>query len=231
MIDGLSVLALIPARAGSKRLPAKNVRPFGGAPMIAWSVRAARESVFVDQIVVSSDDPAAVEAAVAEGAVAPFVRPAALSTDQTSTADVVVHALRMTAPRPDLVVLLQPTSPLRRGDDIDATLKQLVATGASAALTTSPLGKPLSWLLRQAADGRLGKLLDPSTPVANDEACFPNGAVYVVRAERFLAEPDFYPADLVGVSMPPERSVDIDTLADLRLAEAMLEFSIRQYQI
>ncbi|MGB9578379.1 MAG: acylneuraminate cytidylyltransferase family protein, partial [Halothiobacillaceae bacterium] len=115
-VDHLNVLALIPARGGSKGLPGKNLRALGGKPLIQWSIEAAQRSRFVTRVVVSSDDPTILTAARAAGAETPFVRPAELAQDDTSSIDVVFHALDQLPPF-DWVVLLQPTSPLRTSED------------------------------------------------------------------------------------------------------------------
>mgnify|MGYP003462782716 FL=1 len=108
MIDGLRVLALIPARGGSKGLPGKNIRPVGGRPLLTWTIHAARTSRYVDRLVLSSDDPAIIAVAEHEGCEVPFRRDAALATDEASSADVVLDAIGR-LPGHDVVVLLQPT--------------------------------------------------------------------------------------------------------------------------
>lgn len=226
MIDGRKVLALIPARGGSKRLPGKNVRPLQGAPLIAWSVRAALASGVVDRVVVSSDDPAAIAAAVEAGAEAPFVRPDRLATDEASTADVVLHALSALEETYDILVLLQPTSPLRRADDIDAVVGRLVETGAPCALSVSRIDKPLSWIWRADREGRLHEEPTAWPETAEDEAlCRPNGAVYALWTDRFREDPRFIVEGAAGVETPYRRAIDIDTLEDFRLAEALAAYA------
>ena len=125
MIDGLSVLALVPARGGSKGLPGKNIRPAAGRPLLDYTVAAARSSACIDRVVLSSDDEAIMRVARASGCEVPFRRPAALATDEATSIDVVLHALDQLPPH-DLVVLLQPTSPLRTAADIDGACRLLL---------------------------------------------------------------------------------------------------------
>jgi CMP-N,N'-diacetyllegionaminic acid synthase len=225
MINGLSVLALITARGGSKGLPGKNIRPLGGRPLVAWSVGQARASALIDRVVISSDDAAIIGAAVAAGAEAPFVRPAELADDGASSADVVRHALAMLERPYDLLVLLQPTSPLRATADIDSCIRRVALDGAPSCIGVTPAAKSPWWMQTMDEAGRLSPLLTP-VPATRRQGLpvvyVPNGAVYVVRVPWFLEHGLFLGQDSVGHVMPAERSVDIDTLLDFRLAEAML---------
>ncbi|MDO8607466.1 MAG: acylneuraminate cytidylyltransferase family protein [Phaeospirillum sp.] len=225
MIGGLSVLALITARGGSKGLPGKNIRPLGGKPLVAWSVEQARAATLVDRVVISSDDPAIIAAAVAAGCDAPFVRPAALADDGATSADVVAHALTALDRRYDLLALLQPTSPLRSPADIDACIRRVAEDGAPSCVGVTVAAKSPYWMQTMDAAGRLSPLLPPQDAARRQDLppvyCL-NGAVYVVRVEWFLSHRAFVGAGSVGHVMPAERSIDIDTLLDFRLAEAII---------
>ena len=137
MYHEAAVLALIPARAGSKGLPRKNLLEVGGLPLIAWSILAAKGSRFVDRVVVSTDGTEIADVARGLGADVPFMRPADLATDDASTQDVVLHCLdelEKEGSGYDLLVLLQPTSPLRKAEDVDSALELLAARGADAVV-------------------------------------------------------------------------------------------------
>ena len=134
MIDGRSVLAIIPARGGSKGVPRKNIRPLGGKPLIAWTIEAAHRSAWIDRLILSSEDQEIIDTACAWGCDVPFVRPAELARDCTPGIDPVLHALKQ-LPSFDLVVLLQPTSPLRSAADIDRCIERCQRGGAPAAVT------------------------------------------------------------------------------------------------
>lgn len=224
MIDGLKVLALITARGGSKGLPGKNVRPLAGKPLVAWSVEAAKGSRHVDRVVISSDDAEIIAAAVAAGCDAPFVRPAELAQDSTASEPVAIHALDALAEPYDLLVLLQPTSPLRIAADIDLCLERCVASGAPGVISVVEPAKSPYWMFRMDAAGRLSRLLESTATRRQDlpQAFAANGAVFVVRVPWFRRHRAFIGEGTVGCAMPPERSVDIDTLLDFRLAEAIL---------
>ncbi|TAN63278.1 MAG: acylneuraminate cytidylyltransferase family protein [Magnetospirillum sp.] len=229
MIGGLSVLALITARGGSKGLPGKNIRPLGGRPLVAWSIEQARAATLVDRVVISSDDPAIIAAAVAAGAEAPFIRPAALADDSASSADVAAHALGLLDRSYDLLVLLQPTSPLRSAADIDACIRRVAEdAGIPSCISVTPSAKSPYWMQTMDAEGRLSPLLEVPAATRRQDLLpvyVPNGAVYAVRVEWFLERRAFVGAGSVGHVMPPERSVDIDTLLDFKFAEAVLATS------
>jgi N-acylneuraminate cytidylyltransferase len=224
MIGSLRVLALIPARGGSKGLPGKNVRPLAGKPLIAWSVAAARASRFIDRIVVSSDDAAIIQAAVEAGAEAPFIRPPELARDDTPSQPVILHALDTIAEQFDLVVLLQPTSPLRTAADIDACVEKVV-TGAPACISVVAPAKSPWWMYRMDASGHLAPLMDGPAATRRQDlpaVVAPNGAVYVARVPWLRANGGFVGPGTVGYQMPADRSVDIDDALDLKLAELIL---------
>lgn len=220
MIQDLSVLALIPARGGSKGVPGKNILPIAGRPLIRWTIDAALASRYVDRVVLSSDDDAIMQAAREGGCDVPFRRPPHLATDEASSIDVVVDALQR-LPRYDVVVLLQPTSPLRAAQDIDAVLERLCDSGAPACVTVRPAEDHPYWVFRM--DSRGGPLTPFVTHVADQAsrrqdlppAWSLNGAVYAARVDWFLRERRFLTPATVGHAMPFDRSLDIDTPADV----------------
>jgi CMP-N,N'-diacetyllegionaminic acid synthase len=227
VIAGLSVLALITARGGSKGLPGKNILPIGGKPLIAWTIDAARQSSLIDRLILSSDDPSIIDTARNHGCEAPFVREAALATDAVTSIDVVVDALER-VPGYDIVVLLQPTSPLRNAADIDATIERLIATGAPACVTLRPAEEHPYWTFGVDAAGHLCRFAEPpgAVPLRRQdlpEAWCLNGAVYAARTEWFLRERSFLSSQTVGQPMPAERSLDIDTPADVERLRTIID--------
>jgi N-acylneuraminate cytidylyltransferase len=226
VIGGLSVLAVIPARGGSKGVPGKNVRPVGGRPLIEWTIRAAQGSRYVDRTVLSSDDAGIIAVAQEAGCEVPFVRAAELATDEAGSVEVVVDAVERVGAH-DLVVLLQPTSPLRRAEDVDAALQTLIATGAPSCVSvTEATDHP--WLTFGEDGGRLIAYCAPPPGAGLRRQDLPaawvlNGAVYAVRTDALMADRAlFHPGRSALHVMPADRSVDIDTLADLDRAEALL---------
>lgn len=213
----MRILAIIPARGGSQRLPRKNVMPLGGVPLIGWTIRTALAAASLDRVVVTTDDEEIAAVARAEGADVPFLRPAHLATATATSLDAVLHAVDATEPEAELVVLLQPTSPFRSVEDIEATVAA-VRAGAPAAVSVQTMPRKWDTLLCVDAAGHLfAPTFTGPTP-----ALALNGAVYVVRTEILRAGGKFVPPGTVGHLMPAERSIDIDTIEDFRSAELLL---------
>jgi CMP-N,N'-diacetyllegionaminic acid synthase len=224
MIDDRRVLALIPARGGSKGIPGKNIIGLAGKPLIAWTIDAARASAHVDEVVLSTEDEAIAEVGRRCGAALPFMRPAALATDESSTMDAVFHALDR-LPGYDVIVLLQPTSPLRTTADIDAALLLLAKSPSCVSVRPAQDHPYLTFLI----DGE--QKLAPFVEVPQGQAlrrqdlpaawCL-NGAIYAAEIPWLRAQRSFISPRTLAYPMPAERSIDIDTPADLRAAEELL---------
>lgn len=223
MIGGRSVLAVITARGGSKGLPRKNLLPFRGAPLIAWTIRAAQGAPSIDRLILSSDDPEIIETARSLGCEAPFRRAPELAGDTAASVDVVLDAADR-VPGHDIVVLLQPTSPLRVAGDIEATLALMAETGAPSAVSVSEAPCHPWLIFRRDAGGRLSPFVETPAGISLRRQDLPaayriNGAVYAadlawLRAGRAMCRA----GETVAHQMPVERSADIDTLEDLRAA-------------
>ena len=226
MIDGKSVLALIPARGGSKGVPGKNVRPAGGKPLIAWTVEAAKASRYVDRVILSSDDAAIAEAAARFGCEVPFVRPAELATDKADSMSVVRHALGALSERYDLLLLLQPTSPLRTAADIDAALERCLQGETQTCVSVCEPDKSPYWMMTMPADHTVQPLFPPEQVPARRQDAPPifalNGAIYIAPTAHLAAGGGFVIKGTIGYVMPKERSLDIDTELDLRFADFLL---------
>jgi CMP-N,N'-diacetyllegionaminic acid synthase len=220
----MSVLALIPARGGSKGVPRKNVRALGGKPLIAWTIEAARQAHSVSRIVVSTEDEEIAAVARAYGAEVPFMRPHALAQDTTPGMDVVFHALDQLDGCDD-VLLLQPTSPLRTAQDIDAIAELRARAQAPAAVSVSAAHHPPQWMYRMEHPAQLRPLLDEPAPVRRqdaEEVYVLNGALYSARRDWLLTHRSFMSGRTLGYVMPAERSVDIDTPLDWRWVEFLM---------
>ena len=225
MIDGRSALGVIAARGGSKGLPGKNLRPLAGKPLIVHTIAAALAARHLDRVVLSSDDPAIMEVAREAGCEVPFRRPDHLATDEAGSREVLAHVCE-TLPRHDFIVLLQPTSPLRVPQDIDAALSLCVRRGAHSCASVTAAGRPPEWTFSMEGDGTLAPRLSWQAMGARRQDLAPafalNGAVFVVAWEQVAAGKGLVTPGTIGYEMPPERSVDIDTELDLRIAECLL---------
>ncbi len=226
MIAGKRVLAVIPARGGSKGVPGKNIRALAGRPLIAWTIAAAKHAPELDRVIISSDDADIIETAKAWGGKAPFTRPAELARDDTPGIAPVLHALDALPETYDYVVLLQPTSPLRTGADISAALKICIDEHAPACVSVSaPHHAP--WWMFSLSDSRRLLPLFPKDALPTRRQDMPevyalNGAVYVAEVEWLRESKSFLTPETAAYVMPPERSLDIDTELDFRIAEAVV---------
>lgn len=225
------IYALVPARGGSKGLAGKNLRRLGGRSLLAWTLGVARQVPALDAVYVSTDDEAIAREATREGAEV-VDRPAALASDESLVIDTIRHHLgawRAEGRPPEILVLLQPTSPFRTVADVEACLGALADGGRDSAATFRAAVTHPARTWRIAADG----LAEPFLAGAAGDGwarrqdlapCYElNGAVYAFRAERL---PAGAPGPLFGrvaaVTMPAVRSLDIDDELDLVAAEALL---------
>ena len=232
-----SVLAVVPARGGSTRIPRKNLERVGGTPLVGRAVEQAAAATELDETVVSTDDADVATAAEAHGGDVPFERPASLATDRATSADVLLHALDWFAERGrrfDVVVMLLPTAPFRAPEDVDGAVRRLFETGADSVATVSEYDTPPHWAVELGGDGRLRQHFDGgylwtdgdgSPPRSQDlpRVYAPNGAVFAARTEAFRAAEGFYTDDTAGYVMPRERAIDVDEPADLRVARALAD--------
>jgi CMP-N,N'-diacetyllegionaminic acid synthase len=226
MIGGRLVLGVIAARGGSKGLPRKNVLPLSGKPLVAWSVAAAADSRLLDRTVVSTDDAEIAEAARKYGGDVPFMRPGKLATDEASIVDVVLHAVDNVGDSYGYVVLLQATSPLRTASDIDGAIELCRRSGAPSCVSVVRVTKGPGWMYVVDDARRLRPIADAGPKAARrqdlPEIFMPNGAVYVAELSWLRETRNFYGEQTIAYEMPIERSPDIDTVVDLKLAAALL---------
>jgi CMP-N-acetylneuraminic acid synthetase len=223
------VLGVVPARGGSKGIPNKNLTPVGGRPLLAYTADAVLASTRLTRTVVSTDDPAIAKVARGLGLEVPFMRPAALAGDEVLMLPVIQHALQMVRSagfHPHAVVVLQPTSPLRRAEHIDAAIALLEDSGSNSVVSVVEVPhqfNPAS-VMRLEADRLRPFLGEPSVTRRQDKprVLARNGpAVLAIRAAT-VDSGSLYGDDCRGLLMGPEESLDIDTPWDLMLAECML---------
>jgi len=231
----MDVFALIPARDGSKRVPKKNIRDVGGRPLIAHTIEQARAASTVDRAVVSTDDEEIAAVARDHSGEVPFMRPAELATDLATMAPVVIHALDWIEDQgyePDIVVVLQVTTPLRTATDIDGAIETLRSDPEARSLVaTTDFEVPPYWAVEESDEGYLRSHFDRDV-LWTDEVersqdlpslSHPNGAIFAAEADAFRKEESFYTDRTLGYAMPAERSIDIDTASDLSVARALIE--------
>lgn len=227
-----SVLGVVTARGGSKGLPGKNIRPLLGKPLINWTIEAALAAPSIDAVVVSTDDETIAQVARAAGARVPFMRPQSLAGDTASSVDVVIHAidsLEQMGEHYDVVVLLEPTSPMRETSDIEQALLQLSTSGAGSVVSVCRAeGHHPSFMYRLANDARI----DPYThrqPTGLrrqdiEAVFFLEGTVYCSRIDVLRAQRSFYHEDTRAYEVPKWKSLEIDDIYDSVMVEALMKF-------
>jgi len=236
MINGKSVLAVIPARGGSRRLPKKNVLPLAGKPLIIWSIEAGLSSKCIDKVIVSSDDKEILNISQKAGADT-VMRPAELATDEASSYSAMEHVIKTIDKDFDLTIMLQPTSPLRNGKHIDEAFKFLVQRKADAVISVCKAEHSPLWANTLPVDGSMEHFLKDEIKGLRSQD-LPvyyrlNGAIYICSTDRFIEEKTFFISNgIFAYRMNHRHSVDIDTITDFQLVEVMLHtdnFSTNNY--
>ncbi|HEX6592503.1 MAG TPA: pseudaminic acid cytidylyltransferase [Moraxellaceae bacterium] len=222
-------LAIIPARGGSKRIPRKNLKPFCGQPIMAWSIAAALQSSCFDEVMVSTDDEEIAALARRCGASTPFVRPAALADDYAGTAAVMRHAVAWydeQGRRPEAACCIYATAPFIRAQDLRQGLAILQQQQSHYAFTVTSYPFPIQRSLRITARGRV-EMLQPAHMHTRsqdlEEAFHDAGQFYWGTAEAWLDSQPIYGPDSVPLLLPRHRVQDIDTPEDWRRAELMFQ--------
>lgn len=227
-----SILALIPARGGSKGLPRKNIRLLAGKPLIAWTIEAALKSECFDSVIVNTDDPEIASIASQYGAEVPFLRPPELATDEAKSIEMILHTMNWFESRGrcfDLLALLQPTSPLRSSSDIQAALDLLAEKRAGSVVSVCKCEHSPLWMNTLGDDLSMKDFLSRQAVNVNRQELKPfyrlNGAIYIAEWEYLKENNGFFGERTYAYIMPQERSVDIDSELDLRFAGLLLDYT------
>ncbi|MGO8787560.1 MAG: cytidylyltransferase domain-containing protein [Terriglobia bacterium] len=228
MLNGKRVVAVVPARGGSKSVPGKNIRPLAGKPLLAWSIDVGREVSEIDRIIVSTDDAQIASVARTYGAEV-YARPAHLATDDSLVIDALkdlLQTLQAEGETAEWVVLLEATCPLRTADDVRDCLKLLAQGGYDSAATfrDAELNPHRAWRLVDGVPEVFIPGAIPWLPRQKQPKAYQlNGAVYVFRARLLAQEAQSILVGKLGaVLMPRQRSQDIDDALDFTIVEALL---------
>lgn len=221
----MSVLAVIPARGGSKRLPRKNIRLLAGKPLISYTIIAAQNSKKITDCVFTSEDPEIIKVAKSYGANVPFIRPASLAGDNVRNIDTVRHALehmeRSNNKKYDIIVLLQPTSPIRRSNDIDHAIQLLAQSDLNSLASVRGPYKKRDPILKAIRN----EVLESYSKENNDEPFYLyNAAIYAVKRDYFVTNNRLISERQIPLIIDELHSIDVDTEFDLIKAEAALAY-------
>ncbi|MGH9852675.1 MAG: cytidylyltransferase domain-containing protein [Blastocatellia bacterium] len=227
----MRILGLIPARGGSKGVRRKNIKLLCGKPLLYYTAKAALASQKLDRVILSTEDKEIAQVGRECGLEAPFFRPIELAQDDTPTLPVAQHAVRWMEEnneRFDALCLIQPTSPLRSAEDIDACVELLELTNADAVATILPVPAEYNphWVYFRDENSFLRLSTGEAAPTPRRQelpaAYHREGSVYVVRRDVLMVDDSFYGARFVGYEIPSERSVNIDGPEDWERAEKLL---------
>lgn len=223
-----SILALIPARGGSKGVPGKNIRILGDKPMIAWTIDTAKQSKYIDRLILSSEDQEIISTSRKYSCEVPFIRPTELADDETPGIEPVLHALSALDMEYDYLVLLQPTSPFRSVEDIDCAIEKCIDSAAASCVSVSESAKHPAWMYEIDEAGFLYPFLNSDKTADRRQELSPvhslNGAVYVVKTTQLMEHKSFvFENSTVAHSMPPDRSMDVDTQFDFLLCDLLAD--------
>lgn len=234
MIKGKKILGIIPARGGSKGIPGKNIKKLKGRPLIQWTYDAANSSKFIDKLILSSDNDDIIEESEKIGLEAPFKRPSYLSTDKASTKDVLIHAVNFFRGKKemyDYIVLLQPTSPFRKTEDIDLAIKLACDNQVDMVVSVKEShSNPYYNLFEECDDGYLNKSKEgeyfrrQDCPVVYEY----NGSLYVINVNSLISQNTINFTKKIKYLMKEEYlSIDLDTEFDWKFAEFIVsEFNL-----
>lgn len=231
MHNSISILTLIPARGGSKGIPQKNIKLFNNKPLIAWTINCALESNYRSRVIVSTDDQKIADISLSYGAEVPFLRPEELARDETPTVEVVNYTINKLRQNenyfPDLIMLLQPTSPLRKATDIDQCIEIMQNKDVEAVVSLKEVSEIPYWMQVINEEGFIRDLFEEGKQFSRRQDVpkiyMPNGAIYLIKAETLLEKNTFSPEKSLGYIMPKDRAIDIDDETDFMIAEFLMK--------
>ena len=225
----MRILALIPARGGSKRLPGKNIRPLGGKPLISWSIDVAKDSADICDILVSTDDPAIAEVSCAAGALVPWLRPTELASDTASSVDVALHALDWYEEQRgavDGLLLLQPTSPSRKSSSLLNAMELFREHGMRPIVGVAHAQSHPMWCLKIENSHLFPYVEGVGLHLRSQDlppAYVVTGGLYLISPSDLRETRTFFTPDAVPLITDDLcESIDIDNSSDWLMAEAIL---------
>lgn len=235
MYNGKKILAIIPARGGSKGLPGKNIKILNGKPLIGWTIEQAKACEFIDEIFVSTDSAEIAKVAEQFGISVPSLRPVELASDTSSSMDVVIYTINLLENSPnnstkkefDYIILLEPTSPLRKKDDLKQILKQVVDNvDADGIITLGEVHMEHPMIVKKVnKDGIIVSYITDVQKITQrqqaDKAYFPYGVAYVIKKEVFIREKTFYTNNIIPYFIERWQNYEVDDIYDFLCVEAI----------
>ncbi len=226
------MIAIIPARGGSKGLPGKNIKNLCGKPLIAYTIEAALKSKYIEKVIVTTDSEEIATIAKNYGADVPFMRPADLSSDTAKAVDVYLHAVEYLMQQMkidiDKFMVLLPTAPLRTEKHINGAYEKFKKQKAISLISVKEAETPVTWYMNKNEDDYIfnagfGVGNAVTNRQVNDTYYIPNGAIYILDYKLLKEKRTYYCDKTIGYIMSSEESVDIDTLVDFNYAEFIMK--------
>jgi CMP-N,N'-diacetyllegionaminic acid synthase len=225
MIGDKRILAVIPARGGSKGVSRKNIRDLAGKPLIGWAIEAAKKSKYIDRLILSSEDPEIIKVAKSYGCDVPFVRVSELAQDDTPGIDVVLDAVQR-CPGYTHVLLLQPTSPFRTCKHIDAFIEDFNQKKSNCTASVTTPDKHPMWSFSMTEESALSPFINDT--ISSNRQALPaayvlNGALYMAKINWLWENKSFINSETNGFYMSRESSMDIDTELDFEICTCLMK--------
>lgn len=225
MYKNKKIIVLIPARKGSKGLPRKNIKNINGKPLIVWSILAAKESKYIDEVHISSDDEEILPISQEYGCIFHH-RPEYLANDTATNLDVVNHFLFSSKNEAEYFILLQPTSPLRKSEHIDEAIELLFEKDTPYIISVCEAGHNPNRMHTIGDDLNMNKFLCKKSQGKNRQEFEKyyriNGAIYIAKIELFKQDKTFLTDQTIAYRMSKESSIDIDNILDFKFAEFLM---------
>ena len=221
------MIAIVPARGGSKGLPNKNILSLAGKPLILWTIEAAQNSKYIDRIILSTDDKAIADICRPTGIDIPFMRPIDLAKDNSLAIDNYIYTInRLNSEHGfdiEECVVLQPTSPLRKSEDIDGSIELFKKKNADSVVSYTEEHHPIEWHKYITNEGKFENIFENKLLNRQDikKSYYPNGAIFVFNY-KLIKQNKYYNENSYAYIMPRKRSIDIDTIDDFEYAEYLI---------
>ena len=238
MYKNKKILAVVPARAGSKGLPGKNIRILNGKPLIAWSIEEGKKSKYIDKLIVSTDGKQIAEIAQKYGAEVPFIRPKELATDNAPTSGVLIHAINFFKNKGDnydIIVLLEPTSPLRTVEDIDIPIEKLIENKNARSIVSVAIlesAHPM-FTVKIEENGFIkpflgGNRIKSIRRQELEDVFFFEGTIYISYISTYEEVETFYHEQTLAYVVDRFKYFEVDEEEDLVIMEALMKFKNRK---
>lgn len=232
MFNNKTILAIIPARGGSKGLPGKNIKPILGKPLLQWTIEAGKNSRYIDELIVSTDCNKIAKVAKDCQAKVPFMRPDHLAGDTATSFDALKHAIEFYSSELhrefDYIIMLEATSPLRTAEDIDNAIKTLIKSDADAIVGIGRTeDQNPAFLVKLDDNNRISGYVNKDMKVLRrqeiDDVYFFEGSVYISKTNVLLEKKTFYHSNTLGHLMPKYKTLEIDDMDDFVMVEALMK--------